>query len=150
MRSSATASNAAVVTPGSTMAAVADKLGMESTLLGVDAVQDGTVLGSDLNEDQLLSLLDEHPDARLLVSPIGNQGFLLGRGNHQLSPEVIRKVGLDNIWILTTPAKLARTPVLRVDTGDPELDRLMDEHKSYRIIIGYRLMRRDSLSKTDS
>jgi predicted polyphosphate/ATP-dependent NAD kinase len=138
-----------ILGPGSTMATVGEILGVETTLLGIDAVMDSKVLGNDINEKQLLKILDEHQDARLLLSPIGNQGFVLGRGNHQLSPEVIRKIGLDNIWILTTPAKLTRTPVLRVDTGDPELDKQMDEHKSYRIVVGYRIMRREALRKTD-
>ena len=138
-----------ILGPGSTMATVGETLGVETTLLGIDAVINSKVIGNDLNEEQLLKLLDEYPDARLLLSPIGNQGFVLGRGNHQLSPEVIRKVGLDNLWILTTPAKLARTPVLRVDTGDPVLDKQMDEHKSYRIIVGNRIMRREGLSKSD-
>jgi predicted polyphosphate/ATP-dependent NAD kinase len=138
-----------ILGPGSTMSTVGESLGVETTLLGIDAVLEGRVLANDLNEKQLLELLDKYPDARLLLSPIGNQGFVLGRGNHQLSPEVIRRIGLDNIWILTTPAKLARTPVLRVDTGDPELDRQMDKHKSYRIVVGYRIMRRDSLKKAE-
>jgi len=136
-----------ILGPGSTMATVGDSLGVKTTLLGVDAVMDKNVLGRDVNEKQLLNILDEHPDTRLLLSPIGNQGFVLGRGNHQLSPEVIRRVGLDNIWILTTPAKLARTPVLRVDTGDLELDNEIAGKKSYRIIIGYRLMRRMSIGR---
>jgi predicted polyphosphate/ATP-dependent NAD kinase len=136
-----------ILGPGSTMATVGEALKLETTLLGVDAVKNKKLAGKDLNEQALLELLDKTPDARLLVSPIGNQGFVLGRGNHQFSPQVIRRVGLDNIWILTTPAKLGRTPVLRVDTGDVELDREMAEHQSYRIIIGYRLMRREGLVK---
>jgi predicted polyphosphate/ATP-dependent NAD kinase len=138
-----------ILGPGGTLDVVGQRLGMETTLLGVDAVQGKSLVGTDLNEQELLKLLDTHPKARLLVSPIGNQGFVLGRGNHQISPEVIRRVGLDNIWILTTPAKLARTPVLRVDTGDVELDKQMAEHKSYRIIIGYRMMRRVGLKKAE-
>jgi predicted polyphosphate/ATP-dependent NAD kinase len=134
-----------ILGPGGTLAAVGEALELETTLLGVDAVKGKKLVGADLNEAELLKLLDTSPEAKLLVSPIGNQGFVFGRGNHQFSPEVIRKVGLDNIWILTTPAKLARTPTLRVDTGDPELDKEMVAHKSYRIVIGYRIMRRESL-----
>jgi predicted polyphosphate/ATP-dependent NAD kinase len=139
-----------ILGPGGTLAAVGSALELETTLLGVDAVKGKELVGTDINEADLLKLLVKSTEAKLLVSPIGNQGFVFGRGNHQFSPEVIRKVGLDNIWILTTPAKLTRTPTLRVDTGDPELDKEMVEHKSYRIVIGYRMMRREGLVKEDS
>ena len=139
-----------ILGPGGTLSTVGEALELETTLLGIDAVKNMEIIGKDLNEQDLLKLLEENSEARLLISPIGNQGFVLGRGNHQLSPGVIRKIGLDNIWILRTPAKLARTPILRVDTGDAELDRDMAEHKSYKIIIGYRIMRREALRKIEN
>ena len=138
-----------ILGPGGTLATVGNALELETTLLGIDAVKNMKVIGKDLNEQDILKLLEENSDAKLLISPIGNQGFVLGRGNHQLSPAVIRRIGLDNIWILTTPAKLARTPILRVDTGDAMLDKEMAQHKSYRIIIGYRIMRREGLRKVE-
>lgn len=108
--------------PGSTVRTISERLGVETTLLGVDAVLNGQVVGKDLNERQILDLFANHQDRCLVVSPIGAQGFILGRGNRQLSPAVIRAIGRANIMVVATPAKLARTPVLHVDTGEPDLD----------------------------
>ncbi|MGQ9583375.1 MAG: ATP-NAD kinase family protein [Thermoplasmatota archaeon] len=126
-----------ILGPGSTVQAVASRLGVDKTLLGVDAVLNGELIARDANEATLLSLLSKHPRAVLVLSPIGAQGFILGRGNLQLSPDVVRRVGLENIEVVATPAKLARTPVLRVDTGDPGLDRLL-ERRSLFVVTGYR------------
>jgi predicted polyphosphate/ATP-dependent NAD kinase len=126
-----------ILGPGSTLETIAKRLGIEKTLLGVDAVLGGKVVARDAGEKELLGLLEEHPKALLVLSPIGAQGFVLGRGNLQLSPEVIRRIGIDNIIITATPSKLARTPVLRVDTGDAELDRQLD-NKSFFVVTGFR------------
>jgi len=123
--------------PGSTVQAVGRALHIEKTLLGIDAVVGGRVVGTNLAERQILDLLDRYPDRRLVLSPIGAQGFLLGRGNQQLSPTVIRRIGADNIVVLSTPAKLARTPLLRFDTGDAALDADMISRKFFEMIIGY-------------
>ena len=127
--------------PGSTVQAVARALHVDKTLLGIDAVADRKVVGADLAERQILALLDRYPDCRLVLSPIGAQGFVLGRGNQQLSPAVIRRIGAGNIMVLSTPAKLARTPVLRFDTGDADLDADMISRKFFEVIVGYRRTR---------
>jgi len=127
-----------VLGPGGTLKFIGDWLHMDKTLLGVDAYAAGRQVGKDLDERGLLDLLDQWPDARVLVSPIGAQGFFLGRGNLQLSPEVVRRIGPDNIWIVSTPTKLERTPVLRVDTGDAELDRAFRERGQLYVMVGYR------------
>ena len=127
--------------PGSTVQAIADALGVEKTLLGIDALFGGKPVGHDLNEAGLLSLLERHGDARLIVSPIGAQGFVLGRGNLQVSPEVIRRIGLNDIVVVATPAKLARTPILRFDTGDPELDAAFIAKRYLSVTIGFRRRR---------
>ncbi|TLZ65167.1 MAG: ATP-NAD kinase, partial [Methanobacteriota archaeon] len=124
--------------PGSTVENIAKRLGVEKTVLGVDAVLDGKIVGRDLDEGGILKLLDRHPKARLVVSPIGAQGFILGRGNLQLSPAVIRRVGAPNAIVVATPAKLNATPMLRVDTGDPELDREFAKKEYLFVVIGYR------------
>jgi len=127
--------------PGGTIDYIAAKNKLSHTLLGIDAVFHGTVIKSDVTEHDLLDLLATHPKAKLVLSPIGAQGFILGRGNLQLSPAVIRKVGIDNIIIVSTPAKLAETPLLRVDTGDPALNRMFVDKEYYMVVIGYRLSR---------
>jgi predicted polyphosphate/ATP-dependent NAD kinase len=123
--------------PGSTVQAIGRALHVDKTLLGIDAVVDGRIVGRDLAERQILDLLDRHPDCRLVLSPIGAQGFVLGRGNQQLSPAVIRRIGAENIVVVSTPAKLARTPDLRFDTGDATLDAELISRKFFEAIIGY-------------
>jgi predicted polyphosphate/ATP-dependent NAD kinase len=123
--------------PGSTVQAVGRALHIDKTLLGIDAFADGKLVGRDLSEHQILDLLDRYAEGQLVLSPIGAQGFLLGRGNQQLSPRVIRRLGADNIIVVATPAKLARTPLLRFDTGNVELDADMISRKFFSVIIGY-------------
>jgi predicted polyphosphate/ATP-dependent NAD kinase len=72
-----------------------------------------------------------------VLSPIGAQGFLLGRGNQPLSPAVIRRIGIGNIVVVSTPAKLARTPLLRFDTGDVALDTALISRNFFSVIVGY-------------
>ncbi len=124
-----------ILGPGTTVKAVADALGVEKTLLGVDAVHSGVLVGRDLDERGILRLLDAYPRAKLVVTPIGGQGFLFGRGNHQISPQVIRRVGRGNIVVVATRHKMRGIRVLRVDTGDPALD---EELKGYiRVLVDY-------------
>ena len=112
-----------VLGPGSTISSVAEHLGLAKTLLGVDVVQGGRIVASDVNEEQLLKIVTGRR-AKIVVTVIGGQGFVFGRGNQQISPRVIRAVGRENIVIAATPAKLETLhgkPLL-VDTGDPALD----------------------------
>jgi predicted polyphosphate/ATP-dependent NAD kinase len=120
--------------PGTTTARALSHLGVEGTLLGVDAVENGELVGADLNEAQLLELLDGR-SARLVVAVVGGQGYVFGRGNQQLSAEVIRRVGLDNLEVVAALDKvLALDPAtLRVDTGDPELDGELCGHRRVRV-----------------
>lgn len=123
--------------PGSTVQSVGTALGIEKTLLGIDAVAGGRLVAGDVNERALLQLLDEHAQRRLILSPIGAQGFVLGRGNLQLSPVVIRRIGIENLIVIATPAKLARTPVLHFDTGDSGLDAAFAEQEYLSVLVGY-------------
>ncbi len=128
-----------VLGPGTTTRAVAEELGIyDSTLLGIDLIRDFKLIARDVNERQILKAIAGEP-ATILVSPIGRQGFILGRGNQQLSSEVVRHVGKDEVWVLATPHKLSATPTLKVDTGDPDLDREFRGH--LRVIAGYRQIR---------
>jgi predicted polyphosphate/ATP-dependent NAD kinase len=114
-----------LVGPGTTAAAVLAALGLRGTLLGVDAVRDGRLVGADLSEGAILAALDGAPDARLIVGLVGGQGALFGRGNAQLSPAVLRRVGRAAITMVAGLDKLLalRPAALRVDTGDDALDR---------------------------
>ncbi len=127
-----------LVGPGSTTAAIMAELALPNTLLGVDVVRDGRLLAADVDEDQLLQLLGEMPaTAHMLVTVIGGQGHLFGRGNQQFSPAVIRRVGLENITVVAAKSKITALegrPLL-VDTNDADLDRALS---GYRVInTGY-------------
>ncbi|MEM2965264.1 MAG: NAD(+)/NADH kinase, partial [Candidatus Bathyarchaeia archaeon] len=125
-----------ILGPGSTVAKVAELLGLEKTLLGVDVVRDGKIIVKDAGERELLRVLKgSRGEAYIILSPIGGQGSLLGRGNQPISPEVLRRVGLDRILIIATPLKMARLKSLTVDTGDPELDSQLRGYR--RVIVGY-------------
>jgi predicted polyphosphate/ATP-dependent NAD kinase len=102
--------------------------------LGVDAVIDGEQVGKDLNEHSILALLDRYGQAAIVVTPLGGNGFIFGRGNKQFTPEVLRRVGVDNIIVIANRDKLLGFPSLHVDTGDTELD---DELAGYvDVIVG--------------
>ncbi len=123
--------------PGSTTGAVKEALGMTPTLLGVDAYRAGECLAVDADERALLDLLADGGPARIVVTAIGGQGHVFGRGNQQFSPAVIRSVGCDNICIVATKSKITALegrPLL-VDTNDPDLDAALCGY--YRLLTGY-------------
>ncbi|SHI08723.1 ATP-NAD kinase family protein [Ferrimonas marina] len=126
-----------VMGSGSTVAAIMDQLGLDNTLLGVDLIRDQQLLAQDLTEAQLLAAVREVP-TKLVLTLIGGQGHLFGRGNQQLSPAVIRAIGRDNLVLVASKSKLEALtgrPMV-ADTGDAELDRALSGH--YKIITGYR------------
>ena len=126
-----------IVGPGTTTAAISEALEIPNTLLGVDVIINGKLLASDVGESDLLRLTDGRR-TKIIVSVIGGQGYIFGRGNQQISPRVIRHVGMDNIVVVATRRKLLRLqgrPML-IDTGDPALD---DELSGYvKVVTGYR------------
>lgn len=126
---------------GGTIDYIAEHLNLENTLLGIDAIYQNKTIQKDVNEQAILHLLKKYPNTKLLLSPIGAQGFILGRGNLQLSPQIIQKIGIDNIIVISTPSKLLHTPILRVDTGDKKLDKSFADHEFILVTIGYRLSR---------
>ncbi len=128
---------------GTTTEAIADRLGVQKTLLGVDAVKDGVQVAADMNEKDLLELLEQEHDARIILSPIGAQGFILGRGNQQISARIVHMVGMKKIIVVATPHKLHETPLLYIDSGDPLLDREFGE--SIQVISGYRIAQRKKI-----
>ncbi|WP_292519244.1 ATP-NAD kinase family protein [Methanoculleus sp.] len=129
-----------IVGAGSTTARIMERLGLAPTLLGVDVVRNGEVLARNADEKTLLALLEQYPRAKIVVSPIGAQGFVLGRGNQQVSPAVLRRAGLSNLIVVATPGKLRATPLLYVDSGDPALDREVGE--TLLVVSGYRMAQR--------
>ncbi|MEU5863129.1 NAD(+)/NADH kinase [Nonomuraea sp. NPDC047529] len=135
-----------VLGPGATTAAVGRELGLATTLLGVDVVEaraDGgaDLVAADVTEGELFELVRGR-ESVIVLSVIGGQGFVLGRGNQQVSPRVLDEVlgggGGDRLVVLATQQKLAGLggrPLL-ADSGDQELDRKLAGH--VRVITGYR------------
>lgn len=112
-----------LIGPGTSAGSVSRALGLEPTLLGVDAIRDGRRVARDAGAAELLRLAGDGP-VRLVLGVTGQQGFVLGRGNQQISPALIRRAGRQGLHILATDEKLAelKTPCLWVDTGDAALD----------------------------
>ncbi len=129
-----------IVGPGTTTRTIADLLDQKKTLLGVDVFLDKKIVKKDVNATQIMELIADKP-AHIIVTPIGGQGFIFGRGNQQISREVIRKVGLSNITVIATKSKIDRLNCLRVDTGDSELDNLLREN-GIRVITDYKTMQK--------
>jgi predicted polyphosphate/ATP-dependent NAD kinase len=136
-----------ILAPGTTTRAIAEVLGVDKTLLGVDVVAleeletgDGErairLVAGDVNEAQLLALI-EGREARIVVTPIGGQGYLFGRGNQQISPRVIERVGRENVVVVSTPDKLHAlgTQPLLVDTGDRAVDEMLSGY--VMVVTGY-------------
>ena len=117
-----------VLGPGSTVGAIKAALGFEGSPIGVDVWRDGELLVRDGSEQEILAALGD--DNVIVVSPIGGQGFVFGRGNPQLSPAVIRRCSVE---IVASRAKLDGLSVLRVDTDDPELDAELSGWRKVRV-----------------
>lgn len=126
-----------ILGPGTTVKRIAELLGSEKTLLGVDIYQNGkTIL--DVDEGKILREVRDWQNTWILLSPIGRQGILLGRGNQQISPEILKHVAKEHIIIAATKSKLQNIEgnTLRVDTGTVETDKTF---KGYiRVIVDYR------------
>lgn len=124
-----------IVGPGTTTRTIADLLDEKKTLLGVDIFYNKKLIASDVSEKQILNAINGKK-AKIIITPIGGQGFLFGRGNQQISSEVIKRIGIDNIIVISTKSKLSELNHLRVDTGDKELDYLFGSNK-IKVIADY-------------
>jgi len=126
-----------ILGPGTTTKCVADLLGIEKTLLGVDLYQRKTGV-KDVNEQKILHAIKDWSRTWIILSPIGRQGMLLGRGNQQISPEIIKRVGKDHLMVAATKSKIQGIEggVLRIDTGDPEVDKMLRGY--IRVATDYR------------
>jgi predicted polyphosphate/ATP-dependent NAD kinase len=125
-----------IIGPGTTTRTIGDLLDAKKTLLGVDIFCNKKIVASDVNEKQILEKI-RGKTAQIIVTPIGGQGFIFGRGNQQISPEVIRRVGLGNIVVVATEGKLRSLKGLRVDTGDPNLDDAFRSRK-LKVVADYK------------
>ena len=125
-----------VLGPGSTTAAIAAHLGAEKTLLGVDVFQHGACIAEDVTGEALLGLCEGKAVA-LVVTAISGQGHIFGRGNQQLSPAFLRRLGPEQWHIVATRSKLLTLEgrPLQVDTGDPALDRALSGYRP--VITGF-------------
>ena len=126
-----------ILGPGTTVRCVADLLEVEKSLLGVDIYRNKSIV-KDVNEKKTIEEIRDFQNTWIVVSPIGRQGILLGRGNQQISPKIIRKVGKERIIVAATTRKLRNIDgsVLRVDTGDPEVDKMLGGY--IRVVTDYR------------
>ena len=131
---------------GTTTEAIAHRLGIQKSLLGVDVIKNGVLVAADVDEKTLLDLAGQEKEIRIILSPIGAQGFLLGRGNQQISARVVRMVGLKNLIVVATSHKLAEIPVLYVDSGDPALD--AEFGAAIQVICGYRMAQRKKIHQS--
>jgi len=126
-----------ILGPGTTVKKIQELLGIEYTLLGFDAVKNKKLIGKDLNEKGILTLLNGK--VKIILSPIGNQGFIIGRGNLQLTKEVLKRINREDIIVVSTPLKLQGIKYLLVDTGDRSLDMKFSGY--YKVIVGYGRMK---------
>jgi len=125
-----------LIGPGTTTRAIMEQLHLPYTLLGVDVAFNKQLVAADVTEKQLLDLI-AGKKAKIVVTIIGGQGYIFGRGNQQLSPSVLRLVGKENVIVIAPRTKitaLQRRPML-IDTGDCEVNKLMSGY--YQVIIGY-------------
>ena len=122
--------------PGTTVKSISDTLKLSKTLLGIDAIFNEELIGEDLNEKGILELLGRYNKIEIIVSPIGGQGFVFGRGNKQFTPEVLKRIGKKNIKIIATEEKMRELNCLRIDTGNVEVDNLLKGFT--KVIIGYK------------
>lgn len=128
-----------LIGPGSTPKAILDELGLTGTLLGFDVLHRGVLVAEDVNAQYLKTLVQENlGSCTAIITAIGGQGHLLGRGNQQLNPDVLRLLGVDGLWVVATKTKISELehrPLL-VDSNDVELDEALSGHVP--VTTGYR------------
>lgn len=125
-----------IVGPGTTTRTIGDLLDANKTPLGVDLFCNKRLVAKDVSEEQILEKIDGRK-AQIIVTPIGGQGFIFGRGNQQISPKVIRQVGVRNITVIATKSKIENLKSLRVDTGDSNIDQEL-RGQQFRVLVDYR------------
>jgi predicted polyphosphate/ATP-dependent NAD kinase len=126
-----------IIGPGTTTRAIFTELDLPKTLIGIDILRNKQLVASDVNEEQMLTILQEGP-GKIVVTPIGGQGYLFGRGNQQISSNVLRRVGRENIIVISTRQKInaLRGRPLLIDTGDYAVNIMLQGFT--RVITGYK------------
>lgn len=129
-----------IIGSGSTTAFIMEELGVDNTLLGVDVVNEHQLIASDVTEAKLWQLIESKPQGsvKLVITLIGGQGHIFGRGNQQLSPRIIRAIGREHIIVVATKSKLQglNSRPLIVDTGDSDLDMSLSGY--IKVTTGYK------------
>lgn len=123
-----------ILGPGTTVKAITDQLNLNKSLLGIDLLLNKEIIASDVNENEILNYIKKKK-FKVIISPIGQQGFILGRGNLQISPEILQKLSPKDIIIISTKYKIQNIPnqTLKVDTRDPNIDKNLKG--LYKVII---------------
>ncbi|MDW5299784.1 MAG: ATP-NAD kinase family protein [Sedimentibacter sp.] len=124
-----------ILGPGTTLKTIADRLGVKKTILGVDAVFNKKLIGVDVSEKDILEILKKYNNVKIIVTPIGGNGFIFGRGSKQISSKVLDLVKKENIIIVSTIDKIGGFDCLRVDTGDYNVDKMLSGN--INVIVGY-------------
>lgn len=126
-----------VMGSGSTVGAIMEFLGLDNTLLGVDVVKQGELVASDVTASELITLTQDKP-TKVILTVIGGQGHILGRGNQQLSPAFIRQIGKQNMLVVASKQKLQALngKPLRLDSSDAALD--AELAGAFTVITGYK------------
>ena len=112
---------------GTTIKPIMDELGLSNTLLGIDIIRNKELIASDVNEKQILEIISNEP-TKIVVTVIGGQGYVFGRGNQQISAEVIKRVGKKNIIIVAPRSKIfsLNSRPLLADTGDEDVNKSLN------------------------
>ncbi|HEC76039.1 MAG TPA: ATP-NAD kinase [Thermoplasmatales archaeon] len=123
-----------IIGGGSTTFEIKKAIGIDGSFLGIDVVKENKLVCKDAGEREIKNSLDKKN--KIIVTPLGGHGFIFGRGNQPISPEIIKMVGRENIIIVSTKSKLNKLKNLKVDTGDKKVDEMLRGY--VEVITGYR------------
>ena len=126
-----------LISSGTTFQPFMEELGLQNTLLGVDIIYNNKLVANDVNENTILDFINNN-NSKIIVTIIGGQGYIFGRGNQQISSKIIKTIGKENIIVVSSSSKLTAFSgkPLRVDTGDRDLDNYLSGYMP--IITGFK------------
>ncbi|MGC9166994.1 MAG: ATP-NAD kinase family protein [Thermoplasmata archaeon] len=124
-----------LIGPGTTPKKVMELLNLRYTLLGFDAIKNKTLIKMDLTERDIIELIEKYGNIKVIITPIGGQGYIFGRGNLQLTTDVLSRLNKEDIIIVATPAKLSSLKYFLIDLNDEEIEKKFSGY--YRVIFGY-------------